>query len=56
MQGHTRSLDVTSKCSENQWKGYKQKITRLIEVKSREQIIWGGCFVSPGETNDGGWA
>ena len=51
MQGHARSLDLTSKCSENQWKGFKQKMTtRLIEVKSREQVIWGSCFVSPGET------
>ena len=24
-------------------------MTRLIEVKNREQVLWGGWLVSPGE-------
>lgn len=41
---------LISKCSENQRKGFRQRMTtRLIEVKNREQVLWGGWFVSPGE-------
>lgn len=38
MQDHLESLDLISKCSENQWKGFKQEmLTRLIRIKSSEQ-------------------
>lgn len=52
---YTRCLDLISKCSENQRKGFRQRMTtRLIEVKNREQVLWGGWFVSPGEMMGGG--
>ena len=54
MQGHTRSLHLMSKCSENQWEGFKQRMTRLIEVRSREQTIWEAVFLAQVRHDDGG--
>ena len=55
MQSGIQDVCLISKCNENQWKGFRQRMTaRLIEVKNREQVLWGGWFVSLGEMMGGG--
>lgn len=54
MQGHTRSLDLISKCSKNQWKGFKQGMIRLIGIKSRKQkTIWDAILLVQVRCDDG---